>query len=752
MPVTIVSSAFADPFSNSVNYYRSNAGDKMLMRMRVKERIEVVSGATAYLSLNPIDNIITWTGGNWEDEGFRYGDQVGCFKYSSGGSLIFAWTATVQAVNGDQLDLDTIPTWIDAQQGQIMRVLCGRKRQGLIVDFNHVQNGQAGNEYSVIDNEVTRFSFDMLNNSGSIAGVPIGHQSGQYIMNAILVEIAISTGERVYDLVVDFINSGITAPSLYNAGDCIKFYAKMRWQTLLGEPFHNNIVVYNNDADTGWYDEAFNLGTPTSVLMQGINQQLDYLNINSCSVVIDVPSGASIQLGFGGSYCPDDDLYYKNQNQPQQDLSMTIGSQIISSGTTLGSPQNPQGAYWKAQIVNIQQLGTQYQIDLVLDFMNAIAFFDAVQDGDRRFKIWIKADNVNHLVYDDQLIKQLPVGGPLDMKQNTFLYHNQNVDSSVDTLIACEANIEDDIAFAGTWMVPVNSLVDNVYASIECYNDSTGDSFVLGSVLFDYSGIPLQSGVYPVNLQIPVITTLPDTSMKLEAILVRDASYDTGSEYGMRILFPFFLRWEYWLQQLNASGDFFPTQNKNWYQYGTGLNDWYLRYRMTSDIDGLTYYFEDKVVMKNYDSDDNISQDIQLYLFGQNVQVVTEGQQMIVEATHKVTNGEAWKQSTVWGMITVEPKESAPRSICSTVVPFDNDVTNPLTPFAGSQLAELSFPSPEIAVIRCNFDPDKIDLTNGVKFTTKIKGCFEEMQEVVQKLKTDGTPKQKTDGSPKYKC
>ena len=64
MPVTIVSSAFADPFSNSVNYYRSNAGDKMLMRMRVKERIEVVSGATAYLSLNPIDNIITWTGGN----------------------------------------------------------------------------------------------------------------------------------------------------------------------------------------------------------------------------------------------------------------------------------------------------------------------------------------------------------------------------------------------------------------------------------------------------------------------------------------------------------------------------------------------------------------------------------------------------------------------------------------------------------------------------------------------------------------
>jgi hypothetical protein len=167
--------------------------------------------------------------------------------------------------------------------------------------------------------------------------------------------------------------------------------------------------------------------------------------------------------------------------------------------------------------------------------------------------------------------------------------------------------------------------------------------------------------------------------------------------------------------------------------------------------EGLAYTFDDLLVIKDYDSDPNIKQTIELYIdsTNQNVNVVTEGLLMRVVAYHEVVDMSAWDISSVWGMITVEPKESGPRSICSTVVPYDNDISNPLTPLTGL-LCDLTFPSPNIARMECYFDPTKIDLQNGVKFTTKIKGCY--TGKVIAKLKSDGTIKQKSDGMYKIKC
>ena len=94
---------------------------------------------------------------------------------------------------------------------------------------------------------------------------------------------------------------------------------------------------------------------------------------------------------------------------------------------------------------------------------------------------------------------------------------------------------------------------------------------------------------------------------------------------------------------------------------------------------------------------------------------------MRVRGTHTLTSGN-WNQSSVWGMITIEPYESAQRWICSSIIPFDNNASNPLTPITGL-LASLTFPSINVAVFECFFDSTKINLSNGVKFTSKIKGC-----------------------------
>jgi hypothetical protein len=129
----------------------------------------------------------------------------------------------------------------------------------------------------------------------------------------------------------------------------------------------------------------------------------------------------------------------------------------------------------------------------------------------------------------------------------------------------------------------------------------------------------------------------------------------------------------------------------------------------------------------------------------QNVGVVTEGELMRVVATHQLTNGDVWIPSKTWGMITVEPKESSPRSICSSVLPFDNNTNNPLQPLNGVQMS-ITYPTTTTAEMECFFNPDLIDLSNGVKFTTKIK---QNCNIITNKTTTDGIIKTTTFGTNK---
>jgi len=200
---------------------------------------------------------------------------------------------------------------------------------------------------------------------------------------------------------------------------------------------------------------------------------------------------------------------------------------------------------------------------------------------------------------------------------------------------------------------------------------------------------------------------------------------------------------------LNASGDFYPNQNKDWYQYGnTGL--WNLRIHLELVKDGEGFVFDDAIIIKDYDSDPNIYQEITITrdLDGSIVPVIIDGEMHTIVAEHTMLDGSAWDQAT-WGMITVEPTESSPRWLVSSVVPYDNNTQNPLSPVLGeAPLIQISFPSPNVAKFKCTFDASKINLENGVKFTTKIKGC---KVKAGMKLKSDNTPKWKSDGTIKLK-
>ena len=61
-------------------------------------------------------------------------------------------------------------------------------------------------------------------------------------------------------------------------------------------------------------------------------------------------------------------------------------------------------------------------------------------------------------------------------------------------------------------------------------------------------------------------------------------------------------------------------------------------------------------------------------------------------------------------------------------------------------LINISYPTVNVAVMECFFDSTRINLENGVKFTTKIKGCNDSPVVVIEKTTTFGDTKTTTDG------
>jgi hypothetical protein len=422
---------------------------------------------------------------------------------------------------------------------------------------------------------------------------------------------------------------------------------------------------------------------------------------------------------------------------------MIIPSEAISIGQVLNSPLNSSGAGYTIEIINIVVVGSLNTIDIrFIPNAQFNTFMEGVDNGDRLFYLWVKCRSINLLAYSDQLSCEPPVGGALPMINDYgFLDHSQNITELNDDQVGFACDTEDDVAYFGTFRLEFNGLYESFQARIEAYNLVTGQDFTLQENNFSFASVPVSgAGQLLLNESQGVVTTLPTTSVKNNALLKLYVTADNlPTEYGVSIYYPFLLNWKYWLTQANANVDFYPTQNQNWEQYDN-MADWVLRIHLTLVKDGLAYIHSNEIIDNPYDNDDNITSSIELIRDFDNsvVSVIPEGELMRIKSTHVKLTG-SWDVLKTWGMLTIEPKEAERRWICSSVVPYDNDTSNPLTPLSGL-LISITYPSPDTAVMECYFDSAKINLSNGVKMTAKIKEGCEEVSDVM-KVTTDDQDK-----------
>jgi hypothetical protein len=769
MPITIIDKQFTYFDGSQKTFYESNAGDRVEIKLKVLEQILVASGGSNYLTFNLFDNTVIWGGGNWLNEGFRVGEVYNFRKYDSNGNFISgsAGSATVLTISGSNNEIIkfsdipsvSVPNNINGEIVVIYQATDYR-REEIIVFANHVQNNNSGNEFSLIDGEATGFRIDVsqiagfpyLANNLTVPFTAFGKHSGQFKTIVELIcsdETPTEVGYQinigfVYYIKITTVQSGIYLPDQFLQNFCLKFYSKMEFARFVGEPFQRKQLIFNDEANNGWFNEPFNVGFSDAALIQGITE-IGYDAPTNAQIKIQTSSNTTdVALGF--SYIPTDESYYKNQIPDQSVFGMTISTTPAFALTNFVSPTNLDGANYVVNVTSVTNVSGLITINLTIT-PNA-AFNDFISNRefqDQTFYVWARVENVNFLVFDGQLTSNPPIAGPIDMHSAIYYDHGQNVETLTNTIEnGYEANLEDDLAFCGSFLLDIDANCESFLARIEAFNTVTNEEFTLSQTFFSFAGVPKIGGKYVLNQSSPVNSILPTTSVKQSAKLVLEPTLDTLTKYGVKIYFPFIYRWEYWLQQTNANNDFYPNnQTKNWVPYGN-TGDWTLRLHLELNQNDLGYIYNDEIIIKDYDSDPEILQSIELFVNSTNqlANIVTIGELMRVEARHKLTDGTFWDPNT-WGQITVEPFESATRYLLSTIVPFDNNVNNPLTPISG-QFAQLTFPTPSEAKIVCYFDPNKINLTNGCKFTTKIKGCSNNVS-AKQKVTTDDIEKVTTD-------
>lgn len=757
MPVQILSNNYTDYFGYSGQTYVNNAGDKSILTLNVAELIRITTQGNPF-SFDPILNILSSPTVSWLSEGIRVSDIVRIRKYDSSGTLIATHHANVTAVTSTQLNLDS---WLaglfyDISSNEIMEVVpvlsvggVPRRRSDLLLEFNHALNNQSGSSASLIDGEKSQIFFGEVNVlivGGAQGGFLIGNQSGQFLDNAEIEYIGLnSDGFHKYEISIEFANSGVFNQEWFSASDCLKVFLRGLWSSKSGEVFNRTEFILDESANTGWFNEANNISIPTGGAVVLPISELKFNTVNTVSFEVDLNGTDINDLAIGGVYISTDDSYYKNKPTSQSKLSYLLPTTVISVGNTYTSFAN-NGAEWEVLVFDIDVVSGIATVTLEITFNNAFQTFIDARDEDRLFYIWAKVGNTNHLVYSEQLSKEMPTGGELVMNNDYgFLDHAQNEVTAVGDLTGFEADIEDDLAYYGTFnLEKFKQTYQNINVKIEAYNTVTDERFTLQQTNFSFASAIYQSstGKYLLNQTQNINNELLNTSLKRDA-KVQLTGVEDSENYEVSIYYPFVVNWKYWQSLSGVNSDFAPNYNNNWYPYAnTGA--WEVRTTVTLLDDGLSFEHSNTLVINDYDANPDVDTVITLKKLSDlsTVNYVPKNEMLRIEATHTLNTG-VWDLQKIWGQITIEPFENSPRWMLSSIIDYDNNINNPLIPISGL-LLDFDLISANIIKFSSNFDTSKLSTVKNVKITAKIKQGEDDIV-IVSKETTDNEDKETTD-------
>lgn len=752
MSLILQNKQFTDIFGNVTTYYRSNAGDKVTALFTIDTSIRFKSSEENTLTVYFQPNEIKRLSGNWIDDGWRVGDTFTIQIFYGNGTSWFGYpiTSTVEYLSGTTMGCTNIipsgsliPNGRSYGNDEYMVLTNHRQHDGLDVLINHSQNGLGGATASLIDGEDSRIRFEGLNAmtvSDVLTGIQTGYKSGQFALNSTLTYDSVnSAGVRRYLLEIELYNSGAYDEQWFLGANCLKLYAKFKFQSIIGEPFGSQDIIYSEDGDTGYFNQGFNTGIPQAQVLQGISA-IDWANATTGSFTIDTNVGVT-DFYIGGLYISLDETYYKNKLQSQTEITMQLDSHVpITSPLLYLSFVNEFGAGWNLALSPATVVGTQRTYNYsIIPNAQFQSFFDDREEGDRRFVIYFRAGNVNLTLFDGQLTKEAPIAGPItDINFSNFIKHNDNTTDVFSYVSPASSRhfTEDDVAYILKWKLQKNVIHSALRVGVEMRNLVTNEYFILQQSNFDLSNAQVSSdGRQLFNLSVGQVNNLPNTSAKKMATFELYPNIDETSKYGVKLYYPYLNDWRYWVSLQGVNADFFGNQNRDWRHY-LDNPDWTVRAFVEIDNINGAYVHYESFAINDYDTG-NATSVIELYRpNGMFVTALVDDEVMTIKAIH--TTATALNPTSIWGMITIEPFEGSPRWITSNVVPSDGNINNPLGDMTVTVVGNVT-------TFECTLDMNKIDSTTGFSIGSRIYG--DDVYPVVDRwLTTDGDLWEQTDG------
>jgi hypothetical protein len=734
MALQVISRTFTDYQGRPLTFLLANSIDPITATYV----IEPYFGFNLSTSNSVVKDVTNWTltSGSWEGYGFVAGDTITLSNIDGGA---YTSTRTISLIDGALMILDSDYP-VDNQAYSIGTFSVNKNPEGLDLSFNLVKNSTTGSENSLIDGEATRFTIDGLNLFGinSFASMTqVGLKSGMSKITSVVTRLADVATRQRYSIALTFKVSPWMDSSVFAGSECVKPWLKVKCLPQYNNPSVFLTTTNVQNANTGYKDENFN-GLPKNYTLNYLTWKtlanvamtaFDYSQPSKFEIRVDGVFSASSKLNLKLFFLPINDADYKNNafTHDQNTILLCKSSPItVGSNADLTSETHSSGANYVVSAINVTN-NTTYSIisGTITPNMAFTTLLEDRQANDRNYKFWVRCENptfdanstdaVNLEIDSNAAIKtSVPLGAykPLSDK---LLNHNYTsyLNGTTNAVIT-----EDDVLREFTFRWTKNQRFSYISGRIWAYNIITGAKFLLDEQTVNIESVPtISDGSIPVNYSQSRGFKLPETSEILRTTLLRVAGFDTATQFGLKFTFPFLTRWEYWQNQANANADFYASKNKDWQHYSADAN-WRMQTEVAIKVDAGEYLNPILFDVRTYDDWSGVSVFTYFKADGTPITAPIANEIITVKCTHTPTSM-SFGAVEVWGSITVEPKESAPRWLISSKLVHGSQPLNPLQCSTGQTKLKQTVNATNV-VHECTFFSDNINIVNGIKFTGRI--------------------------------
>jgi hypothetical protein len=631
---------------------------------------------------------------------------------------------------------------------------------------------------SLLDGSQTKFTASGLDASvtSPITMTATNPKSGSNIVSITIegdgTDPATVDGKNTYILKMVHTIGGVyqtplTKPSWYNGSQCLSDTYQFIFQSGLSIQSSSledvNVQVSGN---TGWFNEILNGGANPYTISaltykDSLGALVDSIQLNATTKINFTINGSGFdttdtKFNFGLVSTPSDRTAYASNGFTDLAnlVANTLGvAQVYSHSAspivaTVAGYTAPFGGTIDVTSRHFEVVSaTQIDVEIIVSPDSLVrTYIESFLSGDRTFGFWVTVvpDNTTttntriNLLTTDQFLEPEIVVEPIKTDSLAKIYPREK-DYYTDPSTANDNNlvVEDDAHAAIRFTQETDDVITQVTMGVELYVISTGVAIhTVDSTTINTAASPISlDGTQEINsiTNRPFIT-YADGDKNKQITLRRLTSLDSGVNRGYEFIYPFRMRWEWWLSNPTLPTAFYdatePLDNLN--------NEWFtklisgvgLRYFMETIQNGLTTKNTINLDLVSYNNDVRVSPRIRIYddalysnslLIGTKTNKYTGDEFELIDGqlnylVARLTSPNTWA-SYDYGEVTIEVEDNAGFTtqwkIRTDEPPTPN---NPLRPISGETtlLADITTDT-QYFYLFCNIDPTKLP-SNAVNY------------------------------------